>query len=416
MVSQQSNQKKLFLEDLYLKKTLLIENAAVDKQLSSLECRLLTILLTRVNHITGLCNPSEKTLAKALCGVCEMTVKRAIKNLKNTEYIFIKHRYRNSNYYSFNWSKAIPLDLRKEHLEVTPVFLLKDAEKEQICPSEVTNLSVRSNKSVGLEVTPVFYKPTEGNLLNQPIEFNLGDEEKNEAEEKKCFSHKESPPPTFISHNNSAKQADAGEPVKTFISHNEKAAAAGNGAGEPDRADAADKFQDFWNAYKPDGSQDKYLPGIRAAFIQKVTDGIAADEIIDGAKRAAETGVNRTTLPLQWLRNEMWNIKKPSLLEELEIANSRNARREQLDNERKEIIQKFDDDNCEEDRRRIEQCWGVVNNLLSENTPLRGFSAQWVIDHQQHIDELCATYPDKLLTTLGTRFAQLKTLGGVVSI
>ncbi len=401
---------------------LLIQNSVLDKKISSF-CRDVFIrLLTHLNHKTGLCNPSEKMLAEAF-GVCEKTVARAIKKLKDAEWLYVEHRYKDSNIYTFNWSKAVTLDLKNKHSGRTNMSCQNDVLDGQMVTSGRTNGDLWTDISRHSGRTNMSDKLIEGNLLNQLIELNLGDVEKTEENKESTFFHKKlvsPPPPTFISHNNSAKQADAGEPVKTFISHNEKAAAAGNGGErEPDQADAAadQRFQQFWNAYQPPASQDKYRPGIRAAFIQKLKDGVSADKIINAATDAAATGINETTLPLQWLRSEMWKIAPtPSIYEELEIENSRNARREQLDNERKEVLLKFNghgDDDDEEERRRIEQLWGVVNNLLSDNTPLRAHSAQWVVDHQQHIDELCSAYPDELLGTLARRFAQLKTLGTV---
>ena len=63
-------------------------------------------------------------------------------------------------------------------------------------------------------------------------------------------------------------------------------------------------------------------------------------------------------------------------------------------------------------RRRIDQYWGVVNNLIikSEEAPLGEYAVQWIYDHEQSIDELCQTYSDELETTFQMRFAQLKTL------
>lgn len=118
-VNEANNKKQFAVEASHLKKTLLIENACADQQLTPFAFRVLALLLAYYNHTSGLCNPSEKSLAEAL-GVCERHIRQAIKELKDSEWISIKHQYRNSNFYSFNWSRAVPLELKIQLLDRNP--------------------------------------------------------------------------------------------------------------------------------------------------------------------------------------------------------------------------------------------------------------------------------------------------------
>jgi len=98
---------------------LLIQNAVLDKRLLKAHSRdVLTKLLTHYNRKTGLCFPSEKTLADSI-GISEREVRRAIKLLKATEWIFVKRRFQDASLYSFNWTKAVAIDLRNKQTDRT---------------------------------------------------------------------------------------------------------------------------------------------------------------------------------------------------------------------------------------------------------------------------------------------------------
>ena len=103
---------------------LLIQNA-IDKKVSPFAVCVLGRPLTHYNHKTGRCDPSEKTLAEHF-DVSEKKVWRAIKELKDTKFIFVEHRYKANNLYQFNWSKAVKIDLKKTHSGRTPVSYQSD--------------------------------------------------------------------------------------------------------------------------------------------------------------------------------------------------------------------------------------------------------------------------------------------------
>ena len=93
-------------------KPLLISNATIDQELTSPipTLRVLLRLLDHYNHKKYLCCPSIEWLAEVL-GVCERSVERAIAQLVSTNWLSIEERNGHFRYH-FNWSKAIPVDLR----------------------------------------------------------------------------------------------------------------------------------------------------------------------------------------------------------------------------------------------------------------------------------------------------------------
>jgi Helix-turn-helix domain len=146
---------------------LLIQNSVLDRRLTSSARQVLIRLLTHYNHKTELCNPSEQVLAVAL-GMCERSVRTSIKQLKDTEWIFVKRNRRDdSNCYSFNWTRAVKIDLRTDRQESS------DPSERQISSyPRGKSLPVREAISFQLDRQDSASKHIEENILNEPNEKN----------------------------------------------------------------------------------------------------------------------------------------------------------------------------------------------------------------------------------------------------
>jgi hypothetical protein len=104
----------------------LLDNANVDARLSSFDFCVLYRLLAHYSHETKKCYPSVEWLAEAL-HASERNVKRAIKQLEATGWIYIKHRFQASNLYTFNWDRAVTIDLNNPK---------KDRSAKSVTPKE----------------------------------------------------------------------------------------------------------------------------------------------------------------------------------------------------------------------------------------------------------------------------------------
>ncbi len=106
--------KKTFIEDLYLKKTLLLDSANNDTGLSATAFTVLYRLLMHLDHQSGSCVVGQETLGQFL-NIALRNIERAIKELKDRGRIFIKRRYHTSSSYTFAWDKAVTVDLRSNN-------------------------------------------------------------------------------------------------------------------------------------------------------------------------------------------------------------------------------------------------------------------------------------------------------------
>ena len=106
--------KKTFIEDLYLKKTLLLDSANNDTGLSATAFTVLYRLLMHLDHQSGSCVVGQETLGQFL-NIALRNIERAIKELKDRGWIFTKRRYHTSSSYTFAWDKAVTVDLRSNN-------------------------------------------------------------------------------------------------------------------------------------------------------------------------------------------------------------------------------------------------------------------------------------------------------------
>jgi hypothetical protein len=142
---------------------LLIQNSVLDRRLTSSSLEVLIRLLTHYNHKTELCNPSEQVLGVAL-GMCERSVRTSIKQLKDTEWIFVKRNRRDdSNCYSFNWTRAVKIDLRTDRQESSDPSERQNSSHPRGKNLPMSERQFPSNRTG--KILPL-------NILNEPNEKN----------------------------------------------------------------------------------------------------------------------------------------------------------------------------------------------------------------------------------------------------
>ena len=280
---------------------LLIQNA-IDQKLSAFAVSVLGRLLTHYNHKTGRCDPSEKTLAEHF-DVSEKKVWRAIKELKDTKFIFVEHRYKANNLYRFNWSKAVKIDLKKTHSGRTPVSYQSDILDGQNRHSGRTKSALWTDKIEHSGRTPVSDKLSEGNSVkelsegntlrvSEKEEFQADNATKTPSHTNKRFSSQEAkssslPPQTDFSLTSEVPQSDAADRQAADVPSDQS-------------------FNRFWDAFPKKVSKE----ATRSVFDRKIADGIDTELMIVGAVNyaVAVRGKEQRWIkqPENWLREERW--------------------------------------------------------------------------------------------------------------
>ena len=281
-----------------LAKWFLLEQATINSDLSSSAKSVLASLLFHHNTKTGRSFVGEDTIAAgkntAHTGLRLSTrqVKRCIRELKEKEWIVAERRFNKSSEYEFNWSRAVPVDKKRQSngdMDVPSVGDIAVTGRGHGCHPMGTLVS--SNGDMDVPLTDIRTdirtdKRTDSESVSRPTVVN---------KQEFTLSAKEGPY-SAVGTNLS--------PENYLVPHSQE----GSLAPVAPVKDMDESFDHFWSIFpRQEGKADSHRE-----FISAVGSGVSPQTIIDKAgdyarKIAAEgTETRYIKLPSTWLRKKCW--------------------------------------------------------------------------------------------------------------